>query len=122
MSALFELPPGARVEHEPKPVLTAGEALRARQQARLDVGLHPLSMPGRHTIRLHADAAPAADKSAHGLRCGGCRFRELLLSEGGRAFPKCMWRGGSRASHSTASDVRSWWPACRDFEPKPRGG
>lgn len=119
--ALFEVPEGARVETAPQPKLTTGEALRVRQAQRLGRGLHPLSMPGWPLLPLHRDAAPGWDLDAPGLRCGHCRFRQLLTGEGNRPFPKCTkpnHRGeASRASHSTASDVRAWWPACRDFEP-----
>jgi hypothetical protein len=47
--------------------------------------------------------------------CGNCRFRELLDYHG-RAYPKCTVDGELRIAHSTATDVRAWWPACIDHE------
>lgn len=120
--ALFDVPEGARIEREPVRPLTAGERLRARQAEKLAHGTHPLSKPGWPAIPLHRDAAPADDQGAPGLRCGGCRLREQVSNGWRRTWPKCVLpdsRGHrSRATHSDASDVRTWWPACQDYQPK----
>lgn len=119
-ATLFDLPDGACVGSEPAAKLTPGEALRHRQADKLARGIHPLTRPGWAPIPLHRDAAPAGDKDAPGHRCGHCRFR-LILGHHDRPFPKCVLpdrRGdASRATHSSASDVRKWWPACADFQP-----
>lgn len=124
---------------------THGQKLRDRQQARIAVGLHPLSIGGS-IIRLHPDAPRDANKDDDGgyPRCGTCVHRG---SVGGHArdFPKCMigcerrlltdeerarnvgtWREsathhsylGPRVTGSDASDCKAWWPACVDYEPK----
>jgi len=124
VDALFEVPEGAARLPPPAPVrLTPGEKLRERQAGKLARGVHPLSMPTGNPIRLHPGAAPAADRDAAGLRCGSCRFRELLTDyHATHCFPKCVRPGAAggqpRATHSAASDVRAWWPACVDYEPK----
>ena len=113
--ALFEVPDGARVEKPEKQPTT----LVGRQMAKMRRGTHPLSMPGWPVIWLHKDAPPPDDLSAPGPRCGGCRFRELLMPYNSRRrFPKCTAPGRGRMSHSTATDVRGWWPACTAYEPK----
>ncbi len=119
--ALFEIPDGARVEKPPPTPKTPGELMRARQADRLSRGIHPLSRPGWPPIPLHKDAAPAADKTAPGLRCGGCKWREALGYHN-RTYPKCLLPDSSgqpdRATHSDTSDVRAWWPACNGYEAK----
>lgn len=113
---------GLRVAPDPgEPELTAGERLRRRQAGRIANGYHPLSSGG--PLRLLPGAPrPLSREDAAGLgdypSCGGCRFR---VSMGGHArpFPKCVWGDGSpRATHSEASDVRAWWPACETWEAK----
>jgi len=49
--------------------------------------------------------------------CGNCRFREVF-GRAKRGYPKCTYGGDTppRATHSAASDVRAWWPACTDHE------
>lgn len=122
---------------------TAGQKLRDRQQSRIGAGLHPLSMHGAR-IPLHDDAPRDArkDDGRDYPRCGGCAHRQMV---GGHAsdFPKCLvgyWRReltdgeraalrgtfresathttymGPRYSMSAASDVKAWWPACKDWQ------
>jgi hypothetical protein len=102
--------------------LTPGEALRARQADKLARGLHPLTRQGWPPILLHREAAPATDAAAPGLRCGGCKFRQVI-GHHDRKYPKCVlpdrWGEPSRATHGDTSDVRKWWPACADYKPKP---
>jgi len=119
---LFDVPADAAMQKPPAAKLTPGEAMRARQADKLTRGLHPLSKPGWPPIPLHRDAAPATDPQAPGLRCGGCRFRQVI-GHHDRKFPKCTlpdkWGEPSRATHAETSDVRAWWPSCDRFEPKP---
>lgn len=118
--SLFDVP--APAPQPPAVKLTPGEALRQRQAEKLLRGLHPLTRDGWPPILLHRKAASAADSQSPGLRCGGCAYRQTITYHD-RAYPKCVLpdrRGEtSRATHSTASDVRAWWPACQDYEPKP---
>lgn len=124
--------------------ITAGERMRRRQAARIARGYHPL--PFGH-LRLHPDAPRVLSKEAAAEAgdypsCGTCRFREVT---GGHArdFPKCLFGREERPvtdeerarypyllgdakvrittprmSHSEATDVRAWWPACIDWQPK----
>lgn len=120
---------------------TNGQKIRDRQAARIAAGLHPLANAWVH-IRLHPDAVRDPADRTTGPRCGGCRHRQLV---GGHArdYPKCMVgyaerpippeqqvRGGPtkhitwppRATMSDTSDVRAWWPACGDYQPKTTTG
>lgn len=114
--ALFEMdaPPPAPVEKESQTVRRT-----KRQAAALTRGRHPLGLLG-FPLPLHAEAAPADDRSEVGRRCGNCRFREVLEYRS-KSFAKCVFGAtdeyAPRAAHSEATDVRSWWPACRDHEP-----
>jgi hypothetical protein len=92
--------------------LSAGRRLTMRQAALLASGWHPLSGG-----KVHAEAAPADDRTAPGRRCGNCRFRAT------GEYPKCFygWDGDRRhapprTSRGLATDCRAWWPACQDHE------
>lgn len=104
----------------PAEKISADRRRTIRQTEALASGRHPLELALGWPIRLHAEAAPADDRTAPGLRCGNCRFRELLGYHG-HSFAKCTFtttdKGYPRLSHSTATDVRAWWPACRDHQP-----
>jgi hypothetical protein len=124
--ALFDMEPAPGAAPAPPPAaadpVSAGRKLLARQGKQLTDGWHPLSGG-----RLHPDAAPADDRAAPGLRCGSCRYRELIYG-GQNAYPKCTVGAkrtadghplsGPRITHGAATDVRAWWPACRDYEPR----
>lgn len=90
-----------------------------RQAAEVARGRHPLGLLG-FSLHLHTESAPADDRSAAGRRCGNCRFREVLEYRS-RSYAKCVFGAtdeyAPRAARSEATDVRSWWPACRDHEP-----
>ncbi|MGH3376018.1 MAG: hypothetical protein ACRDP6_14870 [Actinoallomurus sp.] len=108
---------------EPPPKMTPDQRRALRQLEALRAGTHPLGMlprvlPGY--LPLHPDAAPADDRTAPGLRCGTCRFR-LVLGYHNRSYAKCTFgqtegRLSPRISHGAATDVRAWWPACRDYQ------
>lgn len=89
------------------PKMTRGEALRARQQARIDAGQHPLAY-------LVAGGLPLLPEPGR-MTCGMCAHR--VMRRLGGSYPKCDV--GSRATGGESSDVRAWWPACVDFEDKP---
>lgn len=98
----FEPPAGDYPAEE----LSADRRRTIRQADDIKAGRHPLGG------LLH----PEADRSAHRgdgksmpLRCGSCIHRV------DRGWPKCDL---STMSHSAASDVRAWWPACTRYEAK----
>lgn len=122
-TTLFDVEPTvleAAVEQQPK--LSADARRTVRQYDAVNAGVHPLNLALRPPIALHREAARAAgpaDRDAAGLRCGTCRFREVI-GHHRRAYPKCMFGGPPypRATHGAGTDVRRWWPACVDYQPK----
>lgn len=118
---------------EPGERLSPGRRLTLRQAEAVARGVHPLALPG-NLLRIHPDADPGRTASpdnaaARPLRCGTCRWRELV---GGHAqsYPKCLYGAGTwpngnvkvasapRYSAGPATDVRGWWPACTDWQPR----
>lgn len=109
---------------EPEPPFSAGQRLTKRQAANVTAGIHPLTRGRLHPLASrHRDAdSPKSDP----FTCGSCYFREVIPYRG-KSYPKCVFdprRSGAdsldkyaRVSHSTASDVRAWWPACPDYTP-----
>lgn len=87
--------------------LTAGERRRRRVLVAIEAGQHPLSLVVGQ-LRLHADPT---------LTCGSCVHRYLTNAGTAGTYPKCDV--DERATRSEATDVRAWWPACRDHEVKP---
>lgn len=114
--ALFDLPNVRHVSAEVSS-LSPQQKLTRRQHDLLGAGLHPLSVVLSTPLRLHQDAAPAQPKDAPGLRCGTCKFRELLQHHD-RSYAKCLFGEGVRSSHGPATDVRAYWSACVDYQPK----
>lgn len=118
--ALFEVPEADRVE--PQPQMSPGRRRTIRQQQLALAGLHPLTAALRQPLQLHRDAAPAGDRDADGLRCGGCRHREIVGYHN-RSYPKCLIGDSKyindrpRFTHGEGTDVRAWWPACVDYQP-----
>ncbi|HXG03241.1 MAG TPA: hypothetical protein VNO23_07530 [Candidatus Binatia bacterium] len=110
MEALFSIEP---VPPAPPPERESHDVRRTkRQKALLAAGKHPLSAVLSRSLRLHAEAAPHDDRRAEGRRCDSCAF----LAKNGWGYLKCTFGDGLRASHSEASDVRRWWPACVDHQ------
>lgn len=106
---LFE---GYEAEPAPDDGLSANRKRTLRQRRDVLFGRHPLT--GGKTF---------PDLGT----CGECRFRELIEHHR-RVYPKCWfpedrsaeaWEilGPPRHTNGPASDVRAWWPACKDFEP-----
>jgi hypothetical protein len=128
--ALFDLSPADASTVDPTAKQTPAQALRARQAARIAVGVHPLALDGS-TIRLHLDA-----RTEGGPTCGTCLYRRKL---GGHAkdYPKCLYgytetpipeaqqrRYGPkltitmpRVTRGAATDCLAAWPACTDWAP-----
>jgi hypothetical protein len=113
--ALFDPPPG--FVPPPAPGMSADRRRTVRQARALAAGVHPLGIAFDRHLPLHPDAAPADDRQADGLRCGTCRFREVL-GHHSRSYPKCTHGGGTRISHGAGTDCRAHWPACRDHLPR----
>lgn len=118
--ALFDLDPAAVRAPEPVEEISADRRRTIRQAAALARGVHPLASPLGWPLSLHTEAAPADDRKAPGRRCGNCRFRQQDLWHD-QTFAKCLHGETKtttpRLSHSAATDIRAWWPACRDHEP-----
>jgi len=123
--ALFDMAP---IAPPPPPEKESADRRRTRRQAEaVQRGVHPLALMFAG-VRMHPEAdrsAASSDGRYLPYRCGSCRFREVALYHN-RSYGKCFWFRGDqpktadgypRVSHSAASDVRAWWPACTDYEP-----
>jgi hypothetical protein len=109
---------------EPVEKLSAGQRLTKRQADDIAVGRHPLTRGALHPLASrHRDAQSPKDDP---FTCGSCWFRHVIRYHG-RSYPKCVFDPRrdaddtldkyARVSHSTATDVRAWWPACTDYSP-----
>lgn len=98
-------------EAEPVEKLSPDRRRTMRQRAQVKAGFHPLTGSKTHP---------------EWGTCGDCRWR-VLAPHHNRTYPKCAhpltdsgdvyeMLGPQRATHSAASDVRAWWPACDDFD------
>lgn len=105
----------------PEPEHLSADRRRTLRQARaVAAGVHPLGLLFP-SVRMHPDAArdaTADDPKALPFRCGSCCLRQLA-SHHNRSHPKCTKDWPARASHSAATDVRAWWPACADYVGNP---
>lgn len=113
----------------PEPVenLSADRRRTLRQQQAVSNGQHPLTGGRLHPLAstFRTSDSPKSDP----FTCGSCYFRVVLSYHGG-AYPKCVFdprRSAdntldmyARVSHSAATDVRAWWPACPDYSPSDR--
>lgn len=118
-------PPVAVVKPSQAEGLSADRRRTLRQGEAIAEGHHPLTGGPLHELASrHRDAAsPKSDP----FTCGSCYFRGSVRWHDG-TFPKCSfgmtnetgWSGAPRFSHSSASDVRAWWPACPDYSPSDR--
>lgn len=99
-----------------------------RQAEAIARGLHPLALvfPWVRMLPTADRSAQASDGKSLPERCGSCRLRQVF-SYHNRSYAKCLApdsasaaeyeRQPPRMSHSSASDVRAWWPACTSYEP-----
>ena len=92
-----------------------GQRRTERREEVIALGYHPLMTGPIHE---------SADRSAHKtdgkelpFRCGSCVHRITVHRGGKGALPKCDL---TTMSHSEASDVRAWWPACPSYTPTPK--
>lgn len=115
--ALFDATPYV-VETAAEPVekLSADRRRTQRQGEALAARWHPLGLALGRSLLLHPDAPAADDREAPGPRCGTCWYREVF-SYHRRSYAKCTADDGDRVSHGAGTDVRAWWPACRDYSP-----
>jgi hypothetical protein len=115
---LFEIPASAYLITPPHDPLTRGQRRKRLVAERIATGVHPLGRP----VLLHPDASRDPENRDDGPRCGGCAFR-VLLTHHDRSYPKCWYPDldaypHPRDTHCESSDIRAWWPACREFRPK----
>lgn len=95
---------------------------RAQQHDVIRAGLHPLSLTGPR-LALHAGApADGLDEHAPGHRCGSCKHRVRQRFGGPQTYPKCVHPAREHTGGGPAADVRAWWPACVDYQPRTPGG
>lgn len=107
------------------PNLSADRRRTLRQAEQIRAGIHPLT---GGPIHLLGDIyARSDDGRSLPYRCGSCVFRKVEKWHDS-SYPKCWFpgsrgadevttKGYPRVSHGAASDVRAWWPACRDYSP-----
>jgi hypothetical protein len=105
------------------------DARRTKRQAdAIAIGRHPLTGGPIHELasRHRNASSPKNDP----FTCGSCLFRAVRKYHD-KTYPKCIapgqqsaeqyeQHGPPRVSHGAASDVRAWWPACRDYSPGDR--
>ncbi|MGI5223575.1 hypothetical protein [Actinoallomurus sp. CA-142502] len=115
---LFDVDPTQVGTPEPTEKLSADRRRTLRQADALTRRRHPLELALGFPLGLHP-AAAADDRTAPGLRCGTCGFRQVLTHNDGR-FPKCLFavtdKTAPRVTRGAGTDVRAWWPACRDYQ------
>lgn len=107
--------------YDPPPVpdetgMSADQRRTRRQADAVAAGCHPLALVFPDRVWMHPDADRTADRSDPPnlpLRCGSCIWRQSI--QRANAYPKCFAQDGARFSHSAATDVRAWWPACTEY-------
>lgn len=98
-------------EAQPEPEkLSAGRRRTLRQADMVQRGVHPLT---RLPLHEQATEVPKGTRAAP-FTCGSCVHR-VIVSRGAKDYPKCDVDNGAVASHSEATDVRAWWPACTRY-------
>jgi hypothetical protein len=96
------------------PDLSPDRRLTLRQQGEISRGVHPLTHGP-----LHDQASRDASRDDGGrlpLRCGSCVNRQQFQWHD-KTYPKCVAHDRVFVKHSTATDVRGWWPACPAYLP-----
>lgn len=103
--------------------------LSDRQAAAVERGQHPLSVALRSPLPL-LDVGDAERPT-----CGTCLFRRHYNPGHARSYAKCLaypqirhmpapgggehtWTDYPRVTNGEGTDIRSWWPACPDYQPK----
>lgn len=113
---LFDVPADAYLIPPEPEQLSRSEKRHRLIAKRIAQGMHPLGY-----VRLHPDAPRGRDDA--GPRCGDCRWRVMVDGHYPKRYPKCHFptQQGDKMIHPRdtgceSSDIRAWWPACRDFE------
>lgn len=110
------------VEPSAVPSLSPDQRRTQRQAECLARGHHPLTAALGVHLPLHPNPAPADDREAPGRRCGNCAYRRTWHQRN-RSYPKCWFSTDhagqfvedyERITHGPGTDVRAWWPGCRD--------
>lgn len=112
-------------EPEVREPLSVDRRRTLRQAEAIAAGRHPLTGGPLHSLA--STARDAASPKDDPFTCGSCRWRKVVGYHDYR-YPKCLFPGSMsaeqyetqvppRVSHSASSDVRAWWPACRDYSP-----
>ena len=102
--------------------LSADRRRTLQQAERIADGIHPLTRGPLHELASrHRDASSPKDDP---FTCGSCYFRSSLRHHDG-SYAKCTLgstaeKRGPYVAHSASTDVRAWWPACRDYSPSDR--
>lgn len=123
MTAAQQLFPGYEPPPDAETGLSADRKRTLRQADEIRRGIHPLTKSRVHVLS-DTDPQPTDAKNLP-YRCGSCVFR-VVTRYHNHGYPKCLHpgvRGADEvevigyphASHGAASDVRAWWPACRDY-------
>jgi hypothetical protein len=110
---------------EPPPPLSTDRRRTVRQAAHVAAGVHPLTGGPIHPLASrHRDASAPKDDP---FTCGSCLWRQPV-HRGNWRGSKCYepgtqgaddyeQHGPPLATHSAATDVRAWWPACQRYSP-----
>lgn len=115
-------PPVRELRPSEQPDLSADRRRTLRQAENIADGIHPLTGGPLHSLAsVYRDAAAPKDDP---FTCGSCYFRASLRYHNG-TYAKCVLgattdKPGPYVTHSAATDVRAWWPACRDYSPSDR--
>lgn len=97
-----------------KDQISVGRRRTLRQRWAIRLGKHPLTGGPLHP-QADTEIKPGTGRNRP-FRCGTCVHR-FLASGGSRDYPKCDLGDGVYTTHSEATDVRGWWPACTAYEP-----
>lgn len=102
--------------------LSADRKRSLRQLEAIRRGGHPLGLVFIGRISRHPDTIGLTydrdQPRGRPLTCGTCRWRSQA---GLHTWPKCWWwddtsKPGVRVTASACTDVRAWWPACRQYD------
>jgi hypothetical protein len=105
-----------------KPSEGADARRTRRQHDVIGQGGHPLGLALALPLALHPQA------KEQNRTCGNCAFRMMTWTGSNSRHPKCLIEKGpaattgltgcpyQRVSCGPGTDVRKWWPGCRDHE------
>lgn len=91
--------------------LSADRQRTLRQAANVAAGIHPLTLGPLHPSAVRT--AERGDSPGRPYTCGTCTLRRPSAG-----YPKCWADDHGRITRGAGSDVRAWWPACPDYQPR----